>query len=776
MIRINDNWEFISEWSDSFFNDDFESEKIRIPHTVKELPLHYVDSDDYQMICGYRRKLFVEEGLKGKHLFLQFDACAHIATIYINKQEVFVHRCGYTAFRVEISDYVKYGEENDIHVKLDTTENPEVPPFGFVIDYLTFGGIYRSVYFDVKEEIYISEAYITTPEINTMELAIEYEGEVNNEELIIELYDANNELVFETKAPSDKNKIRIEVNSVKPWSINEPNLYTCKLKIKNDEKNIRFGFRKIRIDNNSCYLNDKKVFLREVSRHQSYPYIGYAATDSLQREDARILKEELHVNTVRTSHYPQSHAFIDACDEMGILVFTEIPGWQHVGDENWQQQAIENTKEMVKEYRQHPSIIIWGVRINESQDYDEFYTETNKAAKVLDKTRPTSGVRFIENSSLLEDIYGYNDFSHNGITAGVKKKKEVTKEDRPLLITECNGHMFPTKSYDISSRRQEHALRHARVLNDAMSDNEHMGFIAWCMFDYNTHKDFGSGDRICYHGVLDAFRNHKLAASVYASQDDSEPVLEIGSSMDIGDYDASNIGEVYAFTNADEVKLYKNDEYVNTFKGSKYRAMKHGPILIEDTIGELIKNNENYNEKQEKLIHECMLSAKKHGLANLPAKDKAKLAYLMLHHKIPFDEGVRLYNKYVGGWGEGSTTWRYDAIKNGEVVKTKIKSTSTKLHLDVKVSNNLLTESDTYDMALVRIRLLDEYDNVATYAQLPLTLKCAGEIEIVGPKLITLEGGMTGTIIKTNGKEGFGSLIIECGNIKEEVSFNIRRS
>lgn len=774
MYRINDNWEFVEEWSDAFLNGSKKGKLVRIPHNVKDIPLHYVDSNSYQMVCGYHRTLFVEEALKGKRLFLQFDACGHIATVYVNGKEIYTHRCGYTAFRVDITDYVIYGSDNDIHVKLDTTENSSIPPFGFVIDYLTYGGIYRSVYLDVKDETYIKDVYIATPELNVMEINIEYEGDVKDKELNIELYDKDNNLVFNTSAPSDKNIIRISVNSIKAWSIDNPNLYTCRLSIANDSKEVRFGFRTIKVLNDGFYLNGEKVFLRGLNRHQSYPYVGYAIADSLQKEDARILKEELHVNCVRTSHYPQSHAFIDACDELGLLVFTEIPGWQHVGDVSWQEQAIENTKEMVLEYRNHPSIVIWGVRINESQDNDDFYTKTNEVAHKLDKYRPTSGVRFIENSSLLEDIYSYNDFSHNGKTPGVKRKKDVTKENKPLLISECNGHMFPTKSFDISSRRLEHALRHARVINDSMKDGEHIGLIAWCMFDYNTHKDFGSGDRICYHGVLDSFRNHKLAASVYASQSDDDHILEIGTSMDIGDYDASNIGDIYAFTNADEIKLYKNDEYVNSFKGSKFSSLKHGPILIEDTIGELIKNHENFDENEEKLIHECMLAAKRYGFANLPLQYKAKLAYIMMHYKLTFADGTRLYNEYVGGWGEGSTTWRFEAIKNNEVVKTVIKSTSDKLHLDINVSNNELIESDTYDMALVRIRVLDEYDNVATYAQLPITLRSEGDIEIVGPKVITLEGGMSGTIIKSRGSEGKGKLIIENENMHEEINFMVR--
>ena len=100
--------------------------------------------------------------------------------------------------------------------------------------------------------------------------------------------------------------------------------------------------------------------------------------DSVQRRDADILKYELGLNAVRTSHYPQSQAFIDRCDEIGLLVFTEIPGWQHIGDEEWQEIAVRNTEEMVLQYRNHPSVILWGVRINESQDNDKLYTRTNK--------------------------------------------------------------------------------------------------------------------------------------------------------------------------------------------------------------------------------------------------------------------------------------------------------------------------------------------------------------------------------------------------------------
>ena len=137
-----------------------------------------------------------------------------------------------------------------------------------------------------------------------------------------------------------------------------------------DRKQVTFGFRTAEFRADGFYLNGKKTFLRGLNRHQSYPYIGYAAPESLQREDARILQEELHCTAVRTSHYPQSQYFLDECDRRGLLVFTELPGWQHIGDDNWKDAACEMLQEMLLQNRNHPSIILWGVRINESVDDD----------------------------------------------------------------------------------------------------------------------------------------------------------------------------------------------------------------------------------------------------------------------------------------------------------------------------------------------------------------------------------------------------------------------
>ena len=773
MLSLCNGWEFTEHWTEDFRKGEGAAQQVRLPHTVREMPLQYADHKAYQMVCGYRRKLELGQEYAGKRLFLQFDGAAHIATVYLNGQELGCHRCGYTAFRVEITDAVLPGEENLLAVKLDTTENPQIPPFGFVIDYLTYGGLYREVWLDVREKSYIRDLYITTPSLTTLKIRPtihESRGCI----VLVELL--KGERLLQKKAFTPDGTITMECPGVKPWDTDHPVLYTCRVSLLKigkvmDVQEHRIGFRTAQFRADGFYLNGKKTFLRGLNRHQCYPYVGYAAPESLQREDARILKEELGCNAVRTSHYPQSHHFISECDKLGLLVFTEIPGWQHIGDESWQTQAVENTREMVKQYRNHPSIILWGVRINESQDNDDLYRRTNEVARRLDPSRATSGVRYLEKSSLLEDVYAYNDFSHTGGNAGCKPKKAVTPDEKKaLLISEHNGHMFPTKSADPWSKRQEHALRHMRVLSDAASDGGHVGCFGWCMFDYLTHKDFGSGDRVCHHGVMDTFRNPKLAAFAYASQRSKQTVLAVGSSMDIGDYPGGQTPDTYVFTNADRVDLYKNGDYVTTLKKGDFKGLSHSPMVMDDTIGCLLETREGFDKKKAELLRTCLLAIKKRGLANLTPADYTKMGYAMVKYGLTYPDAVALYGKYVGNWGGEATVWRLDGIVDGQVAASVTCCPSAKLHLEVRTSHTALKEEASYDMAAVRIRILDEYGNAAPYAQLPVAFSMEGPAELVGPAVVTAEGGMCGTYVRTIGETGTARLTISAEGMESVVT------
>lgn len=765
-IAFNNDWLFTENFDAGFD----EAVSVRLPHTAKEIPYNYINCRDYQMVCGYR-KIFTAPGdWQGKKLILRFDGAAHEATVFCNGERVGYHACGYTAFCVDITDLVQLGGENVIDVRLDTRESLNIPPFGFVIDYLCYGGLYREVTLEVKEPEYIKEVLIENTGLR--EIRVRIASECGS--LVTDIVDNSGAVISSAVGKA----FELNVPEAELWSVDSPALYTARVRAMRggecvDEKRLRFGFRTVKFKSDGFYLNGERLKIRGLNRHQSYAYVGYAMPRSVQELDAEILKNELGVNAVRTSHYPQSQHFISRCDELGLLVFTEIPGWQHIGDEDWKRQAVKNTDEMVRQYMHHPSIMLWGVRINESQDCDELYRRTNAVAHTLDSGRQTSGVRYIEKSRLLEDVYAYNDFSHCGDNAGLKPKKSVTaKKHNGYLVSECNGHMFPTKAFDDERHRLDHALRHAKVLDAMYADDDISGIFPWCMFDYNTHQDFGSGDGICYHGVMDMFRNPKLASAVYASQSEDKPCCVVSSSMDIGEHPAGDIGRVYVFTNADCVRLYKDGMFVREFAPSReeYPALPHPPVIIDDFIGELLITQEGFDEKTAAAVKECLLAVAKFGPSSLPPKILAKFARLMLLKGFKFSDGVELYGKYIGNWGGEATKWRFDAVKGGMLICSVTRSPGQRVHLEVSTSKTKLFEGDTYDAAAVRIRAVDEHGNLAPYWQEPVILKCSGPIMLIGPEIISLKGGSGGCYVKTCGSSGSAELCVNDIKIKFEIN------
>jgi beta-galactosidase len=796
-IFLDRKWRFSETFTEEMISEPMaECQLVNIPHTVKETPFNYFDENIYQMVSCYQKSIFALPQWEDKVVLITFEAVGHCCDVYVNGKHLKHHDCGYTAFSVDLSKHLKYGEENLITVRVDSRESLNQPPFGYVVDYMTYGGIYRDVYFTIMEKTHFLDLFIqptlleristnkrSPKQIKMMNVQGVLKTACYLTKNIYEL--AVDEHVFIKQFLDDELIISQPVGgleeceegyllnlttgptTVKLWDIESPHLYNVKTQLiiddeVVDEQECSVGFRRSEFKQNGYYLNGRKVKLRGLNRHQSYPYVGYAMPESMQRLDAKILKEELALNAVRTSHYPQSQHFIDECDKLGLLVFTEIPGWQHIGGKEWQDIAVENTKDMVLQYRNHPSIILWGVRINESQDNDEFYTRTNEVAHKYDPTRPTGGVRAHAKSSLLEDVYTYNDFSHSGDNKGCAKKSSITSvEEKPYLVSEYNGHMFPTKPFDPEEHRQEHAIRHANVLDAIAGETDIAGSFGWCMFDYNTHKDFGSGDRICYHGVMDMFRNPKLAASVYSAFSDNDTILDITTSFDIGEHPACNRGKSYIITNADSVKMYKNDELIKEYfpADSSFENMKHGPILIDDFVGDAVEKDGNYTKAQAKLIKKALNKVTLEGFKITPSLVWLAIR-LVVFHRVSASKAVPIYNKFIGDWGGESREYKFEAIKDGQVVKTVKKAAVTKAHIEVKASHTLLTEVHTYDVTDVRIKIADQNDNQLYFFNQPIHFEVEGPFEIIGPKDVACAGGATGVYVKSIGEDGDGKLTI----------------
>lgn len=807
-IYLNNGWKFSETYDDAMRFEAFDEsgmENVRIPHTCKELPYHYFDESLYQMVSGYRRSFVAPESWKGQRIALTFDGVAHDSEVFLNGEKVAEHHCGYTAFSADISEKLRYGQDNLLAVRVDSRESLNVPPFGFVIDYMTYGGIYRDVYVEVCNQEHLEDVFVKpmvsfgksdAAHANEQDGAGERDGAVGQErgglrislesEVTVSISgehaslrqwirkkgDEEYSLLGEKVITGRKEMLAFSdleaLDHIALWDIDHPVLYEVKTELCRagailDEQIIMTGFRRAEFRRDGFYLNGKKQKIRGLNRHQSYPYVGYAMPASVQKLDADILKNELGVNAVRTSHYPQSHDFLDRCDELGLLVFTEFPGWQHIGDDAWKEQAVQNVRDMVLQYRNHTSIILWGVRINESVDDDAFYERTNAAAHELDDTRPTGGVRASKKSHLLEDVYTYNDFIHDGKLPGCEKKSKVTSDvSKPYLISEYNGHMYPTKAFDCEGRRTEHALRHANVLDAVAGQEDIAGSFGWCMADYNTHKDFGSGDRICYHGVLDMFRNPKMAAAVYASQQEELPVLEISSSMDIGEHPACNWEDLYIFTNADSVRMYKNDQLIREYKKEEtdWKNLKHGPILIDDFVGDVLETKEHLPKNQAESVKKLLNTVARRGVNHIPVRLYPTILKLLFVYRMNLAQVTDLYTRYVGDWGGASTCYRFDAVKDGKVVKTVVKEPMRKVALKVLADHTSLKEGRSYDVASVRIQAVDENGNVLHFYNDPVQLEVQGEGMLIGPSVISLHGGMGGTYVKTTQTAGNIRLIV----------------
>lgn len=775
---LNFGWKYSETFSEEMIKsgyDDSSFVKVDIPHTNKELPYNYFSEEEFQFVSCYRKNFRVpKEGFEGnKHIFITFEGAANYAKVYLNGEYIGEHKGGYTPFSFDITDKVNKSN-NCLAVMLDSTERPEIPPFGKVVDYLGYGGIYREVHLDVYDEVYIEDVFVKTPDVlysdKILEADVSFSERISGK-VSFELLDGDT-VIGKKIADADGKAIRIrwKVKNVSLWDIDNPKLYSLRVSFGDDEVIKRFGFREAKFTRTGFMLNGRKLKLIGLNRHQSYPYVGNAMPASAQKADADFMKYTLGCNIVRTAHYPDSIHFLDRCDEIGLLVFTEMPSWQFLGEGEWRENCLQNIRSMVIRDRSHPSVVLWGVRVNEGNDCDEFYTETNALARSLDPTRQTGGVRNFPRSHLLEDVYTYNDFIHSGgpislvpaiITCGIKA---------PYLVTEHNGHMFPTKTFDREALRTEHALRHLRVQNTSFGSKRHTGAIGWCMADYNTHKDFGSGDRICYHGVADMFRIPKLAAAVYSSQQDDIPVLETSSAMDVGEHPGAIIGQTYIFTNCDYVEIYKNGKYKSTAYPDKkaYPNLPHPPILPKDFIGDSLETEDGLPHDVAAPLKNALVAAAEYGYI-MPPRHYLEVAYSFLKGKMTISQMVDLVTKYFANWGDEQVEYRFDGYKNGILVKSVTRTAANGQSLAVKADCDTLTEDKTYDVTRIELMCVDQNGNRLPFANNSIKVEIDGPAKVIGPDEFALIGGARAFWIRTTGKSGEVKVKLTGENLGEKT-------
>ncbi len=747
---LNFNWHYVPRFEKEFL-DQFpvDSVHVDIPHTNKLLPFNYFGEQDFQFISTYELSFDVDVSIEGRTLTLHFDGIMAQAHLYLNGIDLGNHVSTYLPFDLDVTGKLKQ-QGNRLVVVCDSREDPEIPPFGGEMDYISYGGIYREVSLLIRPKTYIETLEAIADDQGHLRIRYQLGGTLlKDPKISFELW--QNEAKI-----ADILNLEATLKDIQLWGIDHPNLYVLKAKLQLpsevEEKSIRFGFRSVRFAEDGFYLNGKHIKLMGLNRHQSFPYVGYAMPKSIQAKDADILKFEMGVNIVRSSHYPPSDHFLDRCDEIGLLVFDEIPGWQFIGQTPlWRQRFLDFVFKMAKKDFNHPCVVCEGVRINESPDDHELYVQSNKIFHDYDPSRPTGGVRNFKHSELLEDVYTYNDFFHNGPNEGLENPSKIHPKHSPYLITEYNGHMYPTKSTDNEDMRVNQTFRHLNVLNSVFKYSEVSGGIGWCFADYNTHKDFGSGDHICYHGVCDMFRIPKFASGAYASQQDRFPYLEVISSMNIGEHPEAMLGKTVVLTNADYLEFFKNDQLINTFFPDKkrFKYLPHPPIVVDDYIGDAVEKNEKFSKRDCRALKEALRLASLQGFNHLPLKTYLSIGWQMLKNRLKYDDLVRMWNTYVSHWGQKQVVYTFKAYSNQKLIATKTIGPALRFNLKAFADKQELINDETYDATRIVVKLEDEFGGIAQYTPCVVHVEAEEGLAILGPKDVSLVGGSTGIYVRS---------------------------
>jgi len=608
-INFGDNWEFQkTNATDGTFT---EWEQVTLPHAVNIEPL--VIEKQWQGEAIYRKDFELQDA-KSKKVFLYFEGVMHEAEVIINGTTVAHHVGGYLPFTVDITGFIKSRKPNNVMVKTNNFDNPEIPPGKPLagLDFNFYGGIYRNVYLITTGKLYITDpvaadmpggggvlVHFDNVTENHADGLLQVQVQNDFEEPKTVHFEAtfSNQNGIETLVNSDKLVLNPRENAELSktfimdnpglWSPETPELYDLQIRIFGngkllDIKKESVGVRKIELTEKGFFLNGEKRYLRGTNRHQEYPYVGYALSDEAQWRDVVKIKNA-GFDFVRLSHYPHAEAFMDACDALGLMTMNCIPGWQYIGDSVFMENSYQDCRDLIRRDRNHPSVVFWELSLNESAMTDEYMETVNK---ILDEELP------------FEDAYSAGWIDYPAYDLFIPARQHGQPPDywnfykdgiRPVFVAEYgdweyyaqNAGFNQTQFADLKAEeRTSRQLREdgeIRLLQQALnfqeaknSNQKGIGTIGdanWLMFDYNR----GYSPDLESSGISSIFRLPKFAYCFYQSQQSPEvlPIenIQSGPMVKIANYwTADSPPDVKVYSNCDEVELSLNGKPVDRQK------------------------------------------------------------------------------------------------------------------------------------------------------------------------------------------------------------------
>lgn len=586
------------------FNDK-EWNLVSLPDGIEYVPSEASGCVNYQGEVWYRKHFTPEETWKGKQLFLHFEAIMGKAKVWINGTLVNEHYGGFLPVIANVTEYLKYEEDNVIAVWADNSNDPSYPP-GKPQDMLDFtysGGIYRDCWMIVHNNVFITDPnyeneiaggglFVSFGHISQSQAEIRLDAHVRNSsntyfsgKIEYQLFDKDNRRVCQaskafsvSKGKARNTSLTIKVEKPELWEPDSPYLYQLHVLLKDKSGHIVDGYRR-RIGIRSIEFKGKDGFwlngkpypypLIGANRHQDFAIIGNALSNSLHWRDAKKLRDA-GLRVIRNAHYPQDPAFMDACDELGLFVIVNTPGWQFWNKEPiFAQRVYSDIRNMVRRDRNHPSVWMWEPILNETWYPEDF---AKNVVDILHEEYPYPYCYAGCDVTAKGHEYFPIHFTHplNGAGGAFNTSKMDSKisyftREWGDNVDDWNSHNSPSRvnrawgEIPMQVQAQGYAKTDYKyTCYDVLYRNtrQHMGGCLWHSFDHQRgyHPD------PFYGGIMDAFRQPKLSYYMFCAQRpveknnrliaESGPMVFIANAMT-----PFSPKDVTVYSNCDEVRL-----------------------------------------------------------------------------------------------------------------------------------------------------------------------------------------------------------------------------
>lgn len=611
--NINNGWIFTKEASCVLDNRKISSgDAITLPHTWNGKDGQDGGNDYYRGTCYYYKKITKAE-CEGPVTYLEFEGANSSAEVFVNGKSVATHDGGYSTFRVNITDCIE--EENDIIVAVDNAPNDRVYPQ--MADFTFYGGLYRNVNlinvpnarFDL--DYFGSEAVKVTPTLENGKATVLVETYTTNADSESITYEIINDGVTmcEATLPVGEN-YSVTIDNPHLWNgRKDPHLYTLKAKLSSgDEREVRFGIRSFTIDpDKGFFLNGKSYPLRGVSRHQDRPEIGNALLPEHHKEDLDLIYE-LGATTIRLAHYQHSQCFYDLCDEMGFVLWAEIPYIsQHMatGREN----TISQMTELIAQNYNHPSIFVWGlsneITMRNAADPDliENHKILNDLCHNMDKTRLTTmaiismcptDAEYIK----IPDTVSWNHYFgwYGGNTSMNGPWLDKFHEENPTIpvgMSEygCEALNWHTSNPEQGDYTEEYqAYYHEELIKQLFTRDYIWATHVWNMFDFAADARAEGGEDGMNHKGLVTFDRKYKKDSFYAYKAwlSDEPFVHICGKR----YEkrVEDVTKITVYSNLPEVELFADGKSVGKLTSDNhffyFDVVNEGTVELVAKAGE----------------------------------------------------------------------------------------------------------------------------------------------------------------------------------------------